>query len=464
MKALVLIVDDSDAVRFALSKQVEAMGYRTLVAASGEEALEHFAEQVPDLVLLDYQMPGQDGLKVLQEIKAKSAVTKVVMISGHDDSSVIVRAMKLGAENYLVQPISAVDLAMLVNRLLEELPAAEDDDHSMVGVIGRSEAMQIVFHMVRRVAPTQATVLIRGESGTGKEVIAHAIHLHSRVAKKPLVTVDCTNIPSSLMESELFGHEKGAFTDARTLKKGLIETADGGTLFLDELGLMPLDIQAKMLHFLETRRFRRVGGTEELEVSLRILTATNEDLEQAVSEGRFREDLFYRLNVVPIDLPPLRERGDDVLLIAEHYLKWYSTLHGVELRTLAEDARALFRAYAWSGNVRELRNVIERAVLMTDAVAIPASALSIDRRAGRESEGEGGSEGEGESAARLLMMDARGRLEVRFPAEGLAIEEVEKQLIQAALTEVKGNVSKAAALLHLSRDTLRYRIGKYGLE
>ena len=277
--------------------------------------------------------------------------------------------------------------------------------------------------------------------------------LYSRVASKPLVTVDCTNIPSNLMESELFGHEKGAFTDARSLKKGLIETADGGTLFLDELGLMPLDIQAKMLHFLETRRFRRVGGTEELEVSLRILTATNEDLEQAVSEGRFREDLFYRLNVVPIDLPPLRARGDDVLLIAEHYLKWYSTLHGVELRTLAEDAKALFRAYAWSGNVRELRNVIERAVLMTDAPAIPASALSIDRRAGRE----------GQSTARILTMDAAGQLSVDFPAEGLAIEEVEKQLIQAALAEVKGNVSKAAALLHLSRDTLRYRIGKYEL-
>ena len=456
MKALVLIVDDSDTVRFALSKQVEAMGYRTLLAASGEQALEHFIEQSLDLVLLDYPMPGQDGLEVLQEIKARNAATKVVIISGHDDSSVIVRAMKLGAENYLVQPIAAVDLAVLVNRLLEEpeaIATVEDDSDSMVGVIGRSEAMQVVFRMVRRVAPTQATVLIRGESGTGKEVIAHAIHLHSRVASQPLVTVDCTNIPSNLMESELFGHEKGAFTDARSLKKGLIETADGGTLFLDELGLMPLDIQAKMLHFLETRRFRRVGGTEELEVSLRILTATNEDLEQAVSEGRFREDLFYRLNVVPIDLPPLRARGDDVLLIAEHYLKWYSTLHGVELRTLAEDAKALFRAYAWSGNVRELRNVIERAVLMTDAPAIPASALSIDRRAGRE----------GQSTARILTMDAAGQLSVDFPAEGLAIEEVEKQLIQAALAEVKGNVSKAAALLHLSRDTLRYRIGKYEL-
>jgi two-component system response regulator AtoC len=457
MKALVLIVDDSDTVRFALSKQVEAMGYRTLVAASGEQALAHFTEQNPALVLLDYHMPGKDGLEVLQEIKARNAATKVIMISGHDDSSVIVRAMKLGAENYLVQPIAAVDLAVLVNRLLEEpeaIAAVEDEDDSMVGVIGCSEAMQVVFRMVRRVAPTQATVLIRGESGTGKEVIAHAIHLHSRVANKPLVTVDCTNIPSNLMESELFGHEKGAFTDARSLKKGLIETADGGTLFLDELGLMPLDIQAKMLHFLETRRFRRVGGTEELEVSLRILTATNEDLEQAVSEGRFREDLFYRLNVVPIDLPPLRARGDDVLLIAEHYLKWYSTLHGVELRTLAEDAKALFRAYAWSGNVRELRNVIERAVLMTDAPAIPASALSIDRRAERE----------GQSTARVLTMDGNGRLVVDFSAEGLAIEEVEKQLIQAALAEAKGNVSKAAALLHLSRDTLRYRIGKYELE
>jgi DNA-binding NtrC family response regulator len=309
--------------------------------------------------------------------------------------------------------------------------------------------------MIRRVAPTRTTVLIRGESGTGKEVIARAIHLLSSLARKLFVTLDCTNIPNNLMESELFGHERGAFTDARSRKIGLLESASGGTLFLDEIGLMSVDLQAKLLNVLETQRFRRVGGTEEIEVAVRVLAATNEDLEKAVHEGRFREDLYYRLNVVPVDIPPLRDRGNDVLLIADHYLQQYTSLHGVPPRQLSEEARALMLAYPWPGNVRELKNTIERVVLMTDTRIIPASALSIDRRSRRARD---------EAQGSVLSIDPEGQMSVDLPPDGLALEEVERQFIQAALVHTGGNVTRAAELLRISRDTLRYRIAKFAIE
>ena len=318
------------------------------------------------------------------------------------------------------------------------------------GVIGESEAMDRVFQILHRVAHTKATLLIRGESGTGKEVVARAIHNQGVFAGKSFVTVDCTNIPANLMESELFGHERGAFTDAKSQKRGLMEMADGGSIFLDEIGLLPLELQAKLLNVLETQRFRRVGGTVEMTVSVRFLAATNEDLEEAVRVGRFREDLYYRLNVVPIDLPPLRERDDDVLLIAAQVLEEYTTLHGTQARYLSDDAVALLRSYPWPGNVRELRNVIERAVLMSDLDVIDAEDLIIDRRGRRKDEGKIG-----------FRVDSDGQIQVEFPPAGLPLEEVERKLIQAALRHTHENVTKAAELLHISRDTLRYRISKY---
>jgi DNA-binding NtrC family response regulator len=314
--------------------------------------------------------------------------------------------------------------------------------------------MQGVFNMIGRVAATHATVLIRGESGTGKELVARAIHARAYGVPKPFYTIDCASIPVNLMETELFGHERGAFTDAKEQKKGLLELADGGTLFLDEVGLMPLDLQAKLLNVFETLQFRRVGGTRQLKVSVRFLVATNEDLEEAVKEGRFREDLYYRLNVVPIHLPPLRERGEDVVLLAEHYLRVYASLHEMPQRQLGNEARAFLRAYPWMGNVRELRNVIERAVLMTDGAVIRAEDLAIDRRSRRQSRG-------GTSA---LNIDESGKLTVTaFPAQGISLEEVEKQLIQEALRHAGGNITRAATLLSTSRDVMRYRIAKYDL-
>ena len=438
-------------MRQLLVELVEECQHQVHIAASGEEVPTLYARVKPALVLLGHELPGEDGLRVLEDLRQQAPDCRVVMASDHGESEIIVRAMKLGAENFLTQPIPRDELRVLLEGLGEERAREAEERTSVEGVIGDSEAMQVVFRTLRRVARTRATVLIRGESGTGKEVIARAIHLLGPSLNASFVTVDCTNIPANLMESELFGHERGAFTDARSRKVGLLETADGGTLFLDEIGLMPLELQTKLLNVLETQRFRRVGGNEEIEVTVRILAATNENLEVAVREGRFREDLYYRLNVVPVDLPPQRDRGEDVLLIAGHYLQWYTSLHGRPARQLAEDARALLQVYPWPGNVRELKNVIERVVLMTDSRVIAASALSIDRRSQRPIDGENGG----------LHIDAKGQVSGEFPVEGLELDKLEAQFIRIALDHTGGNITQAASLLHVSRDTLRYRIDKF---
>jgi len=451
MSVNVLIAADDSAISQQLIDLVRECQHQVHTAASGEEVLDLYAQVKPALVLLGYQIPELDGLQVLEHLRQQDSDCRVVMTSGHGESDVIVRAMKLGAENFLTQPIPMNELRVLLEGLGEGRARDAEERTSVEGVIGDSEAMQVVFRTLRRVARTRATVLIRGESGTGKEVIARAIHLLGPSLNSSFVTVDCTNIPTNLMESELFGHERGAFTDARSRKVGLMEMADGGTLFLDEIGLMPVELQAKLLNVLETQRFRRVGGTEEIEVTVRILAATNENLEDAVHEGRFREDLYYRLNVVPVDLPPLRDRDEDVLMIAGHYLQWYTSLHGLPGRQLAEDAQALLLVYPWPGNVRELKNVIERVVLMTDSRVISASALSIDRRSERQKAAENGG----------LRIDSEGQISGEFPAEGLELDMIEVQLIRIALEHTGGNITQAASLLHISRDTLRYRIEKF---
>lgn len=326
-------------------------------------------------------------------------------------------------------------------------------NHESYGLIGDSQPMQQLLRLLERIAPTRATVMLRGESGTGKALLAEAIHRASPWAAGPFVTVDCTNIPANLMESEVFGHEPGAFTDARQRKQGLIELGAGGTILLDEISVLPVKLQAKLLGVLETRKFRRLGGTEEHETDTRFLAATNEDLMQAVEEGRFREDLYHRLNVVPMEIPPLRDRGEDVLRIANHFLAEYTERHGVGTRSLGQSSILLLSAYAWPGNVRELRNVIERAVLMSDREIIRADALVIDRRTYRSTPGGAG-----------ITISEEGELTVRLPAAGLSLEAVEREVIRAALRRASGNVSKAAQLLQMSRDTLRYRIQKFDLE
>ncbi|MFA6108074.1 MAG: sigma-54 dependent transcriptional regulator [Candidatus Latescibacterota bacterium] len=447
-------MDDDAGLRSLLTVFIESLGYSVCSAATGEEALGCYARIQPALVLLDLRLPIIGGLEVLKRLKAMAPSCRVVMMSSYSDGQAVMEAVQLGAAHYLTKPTPLAELRVLLHKLLEEpLRDVRGAEPELEGLIGSSAVMQEVFRMVRRVASTKATVLIRGESGTGKELVARAIHALGASPDKPFVTVDCTNIPVNLMESELFGHERGAFTDARERKKGLVEVADGGTLFLDEMGLMPLNLQAKLLHVLETQQFRRLGGTEQLKVAVRFLAATNENLEEAVKSGRFREDLYYRLNVVPIYLPPLRERGDDVLLLSDHFVQRYSALHGGGLRRMASDTQALLQAYSWPGNVRELKNVIERAVLMTDQDTIYAEDLIIDRR----------SRNSAHDTPSALDIGKEGGVTVVFPPQGISLNEVEKHLIEAALQHTGGNISQAAALLHISRDTLRYRLAKHDL-
>ncbi len=322
------------------------------------------------------------------------------------------------------------------------------------GIIGTSPVMQKVLHTIQRVAAAETTLLIRGESGTGKGLVARTIHNLSPWADAPFVTVDCASIPSSLMESELFGHEQGAFTDAKTRTRGVLESGNGGTILLDEIGLMPIEMQAKLLNVLESRTFRRVGGTEEIELSVRFIAATNEDLEKTVKDGRFRLDLYYRLNVISVDLPPLRDRGDDVILVAEMFLEEFARRRPEGPQRLGSSAVGLLRSYRWPGNVREMRNVIERAVVMTDREVIRAEDLMIDMRVAQAGESEAGS---------LLRTDGEGSLVIQLPEEGIDLEDVEKELVRAALRRTLGKVAPAARLLRLTRETLRYRISKFDI-
>jgi two-component system response regulator AtoC len=329
-----------------------------------------------------------------------------------------------------------------------------DRSHSTAHpMIGESPAIRAIFDLIDRVASTTATVLITGESGTGKEVVARAIHQRSGDPSYPFVSINCAAIPANLLEAELFGYEKGAFTDAKISKKGLLEVSEGGTVFLDEIGIMPLDLQSKILSVLDTRTFRRLGGTKDIRANLRFVAATNEELEQAVAAGRFRQDLYYRLNVVPIILPPLRERGNDILQIAEHFLDIYRKRYDKLKCEFSEVAERWLMNNAWPGNVRELRNIVERAVLLSPGDRIQVNDLAI-----------GQTETERVEAPPVAEITGLGEIKIALPPWGLALEDVERKLIEAALKEAKGNITRAAQLLHLSRDTLRYRMKKHRLE
>ena len=444
-----MVVEDDPHLCDILVAFIKKCDYGACGAYTGQEASELFKRIRPDLVILDLKLPDSDGLQLLQKFKRSDPHCKVVILSTYSGTDTVVEAMKLGAENYLTKPTPLPELRLLIDTLLDVPSQDAPPPAEIEGVIGSSTAMQDVYRMVRKVAATSVTVLIRGESGTGKEVIARAIHMLSPFSDKSFIAVDCTNIPGSLMESELFGHERGAFTDAKAQKKGLVEIADGGTILFDEIGLLPIDLQSKLLNVLETMRFRRVGGTEEISVSVRFIAATNEDLEARVQEGQFREDLYYRLNVVPIRLPPLRERDEDVLLIAEHYLDFFSSLHGTVPRRLADDAKSLLRSYALPGNVRELRNVMERAVVIGERPIVHAEDLPIDRRK--------------RLAAEKFSIAEDGSVTIAFPSAGIPLEEIERQVVTAALEHTEGNVTRAANLLHVSRDKIRYRMAKYQL-
>ncbi|HEU4333290.1 MAG TPA: sigma-54 dependent transcriptional regulator [Candidatus Eisenbacteria bacterium] len=466
-KASILLIDDDDTIRYFLPRDLEAEGYHVLTAESGGAGLRVLEREAIDLVLLDIRLPDRSGIDVLQKIREQWPEQTVVMLTGEPDHETAVRAMRLGARDYLTKgkPIREELLLVLERELASQRLGREVQHHRQQKsqrvksdfIRGESPAMREVFQMVEQVALSESTsVLIEGESGSGKELIAHLIHELSARRDKPMLELNCAAIPRELLESELFGHEKGAFTDARQQKQGLLELANGGTLFLDEVGEMSLTIQVKLLRVLERMTFKRVGGTKDISVSVRIISATNQHLETMVREGAFREDLFYRLKVVPIRVPPLRERREDILPIARHFLEQFNRAFGKSFASIDPEAERILLTYPWPGNIRELRNLFERIVLLNQGNALLAHHLTAAIAPAPKSVRGG------DSLDALETVLASGQ----FPEDGIDLEgtlaTVEKAIIQKAFDWTRGNQSRAAQMLQMKRDKLRYRMKLYG--
>jgi DNA-binding NtrC family response regulator len=450
-------------------------------AASVAEALEVAAKGV-DAAILDYALPDGDGVSVLKRLHHLDPDLPVIMLTANQNVDVVVDAVKAGASDYVAKPFELHDVALRLSRALDatrssrELRRLKEDlarPFSFESMIGESEPMQRVRALARKVAQTpSSTVLLTGESGTGKDLLAKVVHYASARANRPFMNITCSALPETLLESELFGHERGAFTDARQQKRGLFEQADQGTVFLDEIGETPPTLQAKLLRFLEEKAFRRLGSTADIKVDVRVIAATNRDLEQQVQEGKFREDLYYRLNVLRIPMPPLRERGQDIVLLARHYIAVYSQEFRRPVRGLSPEAEQALLAYRWPGNVRELRNVIERAVLLAegdllqpvDFDALHAGGLTGASAApGRAVPPSAGTPSPAAAPAPHADGPVAAAAGIQLPPEGLHLDEVEKHLITLALERTRGNQTRAASLLGLHRDQIRYRMEKYGL-
>jgi DNA-binding NtrC family response regulator len=450
----VLVVDDETLIRWSLAERLRADGHHVLEAGTAAEALAQAADAGVDLVLLDYKLPDEDGVTVLKRLREIDPDVLVIMLTAHKAIEVVVEAMKAGAFDYATKPFDLDDVALRVSRALEttrlrrELRQLRDSiarPYTLASIIGDSEPMQAVKALVRKIAASpSSTVLLTGESGSGKDLIAKVIHYSSHRASRPFLNITCSALPDTLLESEMFGHERGAFTDARTQKRGLLEQADEGTVFLDEIGEMAPALQAKLLRFLEEKAFRRVGGSGDIHVDVRVIAATNRELEDLVRSGKFRDDLFYRLNVLRLEVPPLRARREDIPLLAQYYIELYAREFKRLVRGLTHGAEAALTAYSWPGNVRELRNLVERAVLLAEGDRLtPADFESLH-------------------TARSVTPASQDAF--TLPPEGVNLEDVERRLVVQALDRVGGNQTRAAALLGLHRDQIRYRIEKFGLK
>src|SRR5512136_2531788 len=372
-KTKILVVDDEQLIRWSIEQNLKKQGYEIITACDGEEALKLVREEQPELILLDIQMPGINGLEVLERVKEFDEDIVVIMVTAQGGLETAVSAMRLGAYDYVNKPFNLDELAIVIKKSLETSSLRREvaglrSEHKKVGppnIIGASKHMKNVLAMMDKVAKSEAaTVLVQGESGTGKELVAKWLHYKSNRADKPFVAINCAAVPATLLESELFGYEKGAFTDAKATKKGLFELGDGGTIFLDEIGDMELGMQAKLLRFLEDRTFRRIGGAKVISVDIRIISATNKDLMKAIEDKSFRNDLYYRLQVIPIFLPPLRERREDIIQIAMHFIGYFNREFNKQVTGISSEAEQLFLNYHWPGNIRELKNVIERAIIL----------------------------------------------------------------------------------------------------
>ena len=446
----ILLVDDESLIRWSLKDRLTSEGYRTVEADTARSAVARCEEGV-DLVLLDYKLPDGDGLTVLRKIKERHPETIVILLTGHSSVEMAVEAMRNGAYHYANKPFNLDEIALLVEKALETtrlrrevrtLRATQAQPYSLDRIVGGSPALVAVKLLLKKVAASPAsTVLLTGESGTGKDLAAKVLHYNSDRAPKPFLNITCSALPEALLESELFGHERGAFTGADRQKKGLLETADGGTVFLDEIGEMVPGLQAKLLRFLEEKAFRRVGGAADIRVDIRVVAATNRHLQDEVRAGRFREDLYYRLNVLPIVLPPLRDRVDDIPVLVDFYLESYAREFKKHVDGVTPGAMRRLQRYAWPGNVRELRNAVERAMLLSEGDVLGDDDFNI-------------------GGASALTLNDR----VELPGGGIDLEQLERSLVVQALERTAWNQTKAAALLGLNRDQIRYRIEKFHLE
>ena len=449
MPATILVVDDESLIRWTLSERLSQEGHAVVEADTARAAVARFGPDI-DLVLLDFKLPDGDGLQVLKTFKASDPDVPIILLTAFSSVETAVEAMKQGAYHYANKPFNLDELALVVGKALETtrlrrevkaLRALRSEPYAINRIVGDSPTMTGLKTLLQKVAASPAsTVLLRGESGTGKDLAAKTIHYNSDRSPKPFMNITCSALPDALLESELFGHERGAFTDARNQKIGLLEAADGGTVFLDEIGEMVPALQAKLLRFLEEKAFKRVGGSADVRVDARVIAATNRDLEDAVKTGGFREDLYYRLNVMQITLPSLREHPSDIPLLLDYYIDAFNREFRKNIRGVTPEAMGLLKAYRWPGNIRELRNAVERAMLLAEGEWVTPELLPV------------------------IASRASTAQTMELPHEGVNLDTLERELVVQALRRTGGNQTKAAALLGLNRDQIRYRIEKFALE